>query len=179
MNSFSAISIERPPTSPLLFLDRHAHVGDREVVGAQFRRIDRDLVLLHEAADRGDFSHAFDRGELIFQIPILHRTQFGEAALFRIERIHERPADAGRVRAERLGVTPCGNVAPKATEVFEHAAPRPVRIGAVLENHIDERKSVERIAANHLGARHRQHLGRDRIGDLVLDDLRRLPGHSV
>ena len=42
------------------FLDRHAHVGNREVVGAQLGRIDRHLVLLHEPADRRDLGHAFD-----------------------------------------------------------------------------------------------------------------------
>ena len=31
--------------------DRHADVGDREIVSAQFRGIDSDLVLFHEPAD--------------------------------------------------------------------------------------------------------------------------------
>ena len=94
-------------------------------------------------------------------------------AVGRVDRIHERPADAGGVRAER-GRDVLGQLRAEAAEVFEHAAARPVRIGAVLEDHVDEREPVERVAAHDLLARHRKHLGRDRIRDLVLDDLRRL-----
>ena len=101
MNSFSAISIERPPTSPLLRSMAVLTSCKRKVVGAQLRRVHRDLVLLHEAADGRDFGHARHGGELIFQIPVLHRAQFGEVAVGRVEGIHERPADAGGVRAER------------------------------------------------------------------------------
>ena len=88
-------------------------------------------------------------------------------------RIHERPADAGGVRAE-AGRDALGQTAAQAAEVFEHAAARPVGIGAVLEDDIDEGEAVERIAAHDLGLGHREHLGGDGIGDLVLDDLRRL-----
>ena len=153
MNSFSANSIERPPTSPLLLLDRHAHVGDRKVVGAQFRRIDRDLVLLHEPADRRDFGHAFHGGELVFQIPILHRAQLGEicALLELSEYMNAQPTPVAS--GPRLGVTPWASCPLSAAEVFEHAAARPVRIGAVFKNDIDERKAVEGIAAHHFRAR--------------------------
>src|SRR5581483_5251337 len=40
-------------------LDRHADVRDGEVVGAEFRRIDGDLVLLDEATDGGDLRYSF------------------------------------------------------------------------------------------------------------------------
>ena len=73
-----------------------------------------------------------------------------------------------------MGVTLLRQLAAEAAEIFEHAAARPVGIGAIFENHIDERKAVERIAAHHFRVRHRKHFGRDRIGDLVLHDLRRL-----
>ena len=42
------------------FLNRHADLGDREVVSPQLGRVHGDLVLLHEAADRGHFGDAFD-----------------------------------------------------------------------------------------------------------------------
>ena len=91
------------PDLAVALLDRHADLGDREVIRPQLRRIDRDLILFHKAADRRDFGDALDRSELIFQIPVLHRTQLGEAALLRVERIHECPANARRIRAERRG----------------------------------------------------------------------------
>ena len=51
MNSLSAISITRPPTSLLLRCDGVADLRQRDVVGPQLVGIDGDLVLLHEAAD--------------------------------------------------------------------------------------------------------------------------------
>ena len=56
-------------------LDGHRHVGNGKVVGAQFGGVHRDLVLLDEAADGGDFRNAFHRGQLVAQIPVLHRAQ--------------------------------------------------------------------------------------------------------
>ena len=73
------------------------------------------------------------------------------------------------------GVTPFGNCAADGAEIFEHAAPRPIRIGAVLEDHIHKREAVEGIAAHDFRVRHREHFRREGIGHLVLDDLRRLP----
>jgi hypothetical protein len=61
-------------------------------------------------------------------------------------------------------------------EVLEHARARPVDVGAVLEDDVDEGRAEEREAAHHLRLRHRQHGRGQRIGDLVLDHLRRLAG---
>ena len=64
----------------------------------------------------------------------------------------------------------------RGVEIFEDAAARPVDVGAVLEDDVDERHAEEGEPAHDLRARHGQHRGRERIGDLVLDHLRRLPG---
>jgi len=48
MNSFSAISIERPPTSPLL-RSIAIRTSESRGVGPQFDRVHGDLVLPHEA----------------------------------------------------------------------------------------------------------------------------------
>ena len=90
------------------------------------------------------------------------------------DRVLVDPADAGRVRPEarrhaRRQAARC------RVEVFEHAAAGPVGVGAVLEDHVDERHAEEREAAHDLRLGHRQHRRGQRIGDLVLDDLRRLP----
>ena len=62
-------------------LDGGADILQRQVIGAQLGGIHRHLVLLHEAAHAGDLRHARDRGELIFQIPVLHGAQLGQVAV--------------------------------------------------------------------------------------------------
>ena len=85
------------------------------------------------------------------------------------------PADAGRVRPEAR--RHAGRQPPRrGAEIFEHARARPVEIGAVLEDHVDERHAEEREAAHDAGFGHAQHRRGQRIGDLILDHLRRLAG---
>ena len=83
------------------------------------------------------------------------------------------PADAGGVRPERrrhaVRQAPRGRV-----EIFEHARARPIDVRAVLEDHVDERHAEIGEAAHHARFRHGEHGGGQRIGDLVLDHLRRL-----
>src|SRR2546427_7353707 len=62
-------------------------------------------------------------------------TLFPYTTLFR-----SRPADAGGVRAETRRDA-FGQPLAQAAQIFEHSAARPVRVGAVLENHINERKT--------------------------------------
>ena len=61
--------------------DGHAHVLQRQVVGAQLGRVHGHLVLLHETADGRDLRNARHGGELIFEIPVLIRTQRGKVAV--------------------------------------------------------------------------------------------------
>ena len=44
----------------------------------QLDRIDDHLVLLHEPAKRGDFAHAFDRGEFVTKVPVLQTSKIRE-----------------------------------------------------------------------------------------------------
>jgi hypothetical protein len=67
-------------------------------------------------------------------------------------------------------------LATERTEVFQHPAARPVGIGAVIEDDIDKREAVEGIPSDNAGVRYREHLRGDRVGDLVLHDLRSLAG---
>ena len=156
-------------------LDHLPHLAERDVVGAQLLRIDGDLVLLHVAADAGDLGDAVGAGQLVLQVPVLDAAQLLQVAGLAGQRVDERPADAGGVGPERRRHG-ARQLALQLAEILEHAAARPVEIGAVLEDHVDEREVEEAIAAHHLGERHRQHLGGDRVGDLVLDDARRLAG---
>ena len=91
------------------------------------------------------------------------------------ERVLVDPADAGGIRPERRPHA-LGQPGRGLAQVLEHARARPVRIGAVFEQHVDERVAVERVAAHGRRARHRQQRRGERIGDLVLDQPWRLPG---
>ena len=85
--------MERPPTSPLLRLTAIAtSVKWTRLKVRSLRGIHSDLgILLDIAADRGDFGDALNRRDLIPEIPVLHRAQFGEVAVGGVERIHKRP----------------------------------------------------------------------------------------
>ena len=138
--------------------------------------VDDDLVLAHHAADRCDFGDIRHRLQFVLQKPVLQRAQLPEVVRARAvdERVFVHPADTGRVRSKR-GLCAGGQSSLDLVEVFEHARARPVQVGAILEQHVHERVAEEGIAAYRSGAGHRHHRRRDRIGDLVLDDLRRLP----
>ena len=154
--------------------DRVAHLrhGDAEIAHAL--RIENDVVLPHEAADAGDLGDALRLGQREFQVPVLDRAGVGEVQLLRHHGILVDPADAGGIGTHgrrHAGGQPRG----RAVEKLQHARARPVDVGAVLEDDIDERHAEEREAAHDLRARHREHGRGQGIGDLVLDHLRRLP----
>ncbi len=149
------------------------HLGQRDAVGTELHGIDDDLILLHEAADAGDLGHALRLCQLVAQVPVLDRAQFGEVPVGADQRILEHPADAGRVGPELRRNAP-GEATRGEVQVLQHPRARPVDVGAVLEDDVDERRAEERKSAHDLGLGHRQHRARQRIGDLVLDDLRRL-----
>ena len=153
--------------------DRVAHLlhGDAEV--AHPLRIEDHVVLLDEAADARDLGDAFGLGQRELQIPVLDGARVGQVQFLRHHRVLVDPADAGRVGTDRrrhAGRQPRR----RAVEEFQHARARPVDVGAVLEDDVDERDAEEREAADDLRLRHRQHRRRQRVGDLVLDHLRRL-----
>ena len=148
---------------------------ERDAVGAQALRIDDDLVLLREAADAGDLGHAGRLGDLVAGEPVLDRAQLGERFLRALDDILIDPADAGGVGTERRRHAG-RQVLLGEVQVFEHAAARPVDVGAVLEDDVDERDAEVGEAPHGLGPRHADHRRRQRIGDLVLDHLRRLAG---
>ena len=121
------------------------HLGDLgqgNRVSPQLHRIHRDLVGLHEPADGGDFSHPLRLGELVAQIPVLDGTQFRQRLVLGQYRILIDPADAGGVRPERRRHA-LGHAPRREIQVFEHARARPVDVGAVFENDVDERGAEE------------------------------------
>ncbi len=132
-------------------------------------------VLLDEAADAGDFGDASRFGELIANEPILDGSEVRERLFGADDGIFEHPTHAGGVRTERRGYAR-RQLLLREIEIFEHAAARPVDVGAVLEHDVDEGDAEEGETAHHLRAGNGEKRRGQRIGDLILDDLRRLAG---
>ena len=153
--------------------DRAAHLGQRNIEAAQALRIDHHVVLLDEAADAGDLGDALRLGEAVAERPVLQRAQFGERSLLGDQRIFVDPADAGGIGTEARRHA-ARQPARRGVEIFEHARARPIDVGAVLEDHVDEGNAEIGEAAHHARLRHREHCRGQWIGDLILDHLRRL-----
>ena len=156
--------------------DRGPDLLQGNPVGHQLVGVDGHLVLLDEAADArhlGDPGHA---GQLVAQVPVLDRAQLREvaAAAGVDEGVLVHPANPGRVRTQprpHPGRQPVAGV----IEVFQHPAARPVHVGAVLEDDVDEGEPEEGVPPHRPGERHRQHRRAQRKGHLVLDHLGGLP----
>ena len=97
-NSMPFFSSTLAPTSMFDLRTASYTSMQRDAVGAQFVGVNVDLVLLHEAADAGDFADAFDGVELVAQIPVLDGTQFREVEAFRLDRV---PVDLPQRRGVR------------------------------------------------------------------------------
>ena len=178
MNSRSPSSRSRPPTSRLLRAQGVRHVADGDAVGREPLGVDDDLVLLLEAADGGDLGDALDGLELGLEVEVLGAPELRQVVACPVvsrRRVRVDPADARRVRPER-GVGALGEAVVDLVEVLEHAAARPVEVGAVLEDDVDEARPEHRVAADGLGAGHGEEGRRERVGHLLLDDLRPLSG---
>jgi hypothetical protein len=149
------------------------HFHQRHAVRTQLDRIDHHLVLLDEAADAGHLGHARRLGQLVADEPVLQRAQFRQRCVLGQHHVLVHPADTGGVWPQLRRDT-ARQAAGGEVQVLQHPRARPVDVGAVLEDHIDERGAEEGKAAHHFRLRHREHGGGQRIGDLVLDHLRRL-----
>jgi hypothetical protein len=145
---------------------------ERQLVGGEARGIYGDLVLAHLAAYRrnlGDAGHALDR---VAQEPVLVAAQLIARVLTGAvdQRILKDPADARRVGA-KLGLHPRGKLGSNLRQVFENARPRPVDVGAVLEDDIDVAEAEVRVAADGLDLGGTEERRDDRVGDLVLENV--------
>ncbi|MCY1302701.1 hypothetical protein D9M70_523770 [compost metagenome] len=133
-----------------------SNLFQRHVLGAQARRIDDDGVLLDETTDARDLGYALGLRGGEAHDPVLQGAQFGQRQLLGDKGVLVDPANTRRVRAEArrdaFGKAVCRRV-----QVFEHAAARPVGIGSILEDDVDEGDAEEREATNDLRPRYRQH----------------------
>ena len=153
------------------------HLAMRDPIGTQPIRPQDHLVLAYSAAKRGDLRDIGYRLELVFQKPVLNRTQLRDVVPTRAvdERVFVNPANTGRVRTQRR---PRGARQPVLylAQVLEHTRACPIEIRAVLEQHVHEGVAEERIATDGFRAGHGEHCRGERVRHLVLDDARRLSG---
>jgi hypothetical protein len=150
------------------------HRFEIDAIGMQLVRVGRDLVLLDESPHAGDLGHVVGLGQLVAHEPVLDRAQLAQIVPVAGQRVLVYPAHAGGIGPERRRHAR-GQSLRHGVQVLEHARARPVDVGAVLEDDVDEGRAEKREAAHHLRARHREHRGGQGIRDLVLDDLRTLP----
>ena len=145
---------------------------DRQAVVAQPVGVHVHLILTAEAAERGHLRHAGHRLQVVAQVKVLVRPQIRQALSARAvhERVLEHPAERGRVGPE---FGPCIRRQPRqhAREVLHRPRARPVGIGAVFEDHIDERVAKIGDAADRSHVRRAKQRRHDRIRDLRLDDV--------
>ena len=100
---FAAGPLDHPPTDVAVgLLHGGQHIVESDSVRGKLGRIDLDLVLLLESADRGDFRDSRHGPKPVGEIPVLERPQVGErvpAGLVH-EDILEAPADARGIGAQ-------------------------------------------------------------------------------
>jgi len=114
------------------------HFADGNVVSLQTVGIDVHLVLPDEATQGRDFRHPRDRFQVIAQVPVLKRTQFGQVVLASgvDQRVLEDPTDTGRVRPQ-FGAHPLWKARQHARKILERAGAGPIDVRALVENHVD------------------------------------------
>ena len=141
-------------------------------ISSQPGGVDRDLVLLHHAANGRHFRNPRKRFQFVTQEPVLQAAQFTNIVLARSvdQRIDVNPADTGRIRTQ-LRPGHCRQCRCHLAQVLEHPAARPVEISIVTEDDIDIGVAKKREATDYLCPRHRQHGCRQRVSHLIFDDL--------
>ena len=143
-----------------------------DVVGDEAVGVDGDLVLFDETADAGHLGNAGNALHAQLDDIVLDGAQFGKVVTARLidDGIGKTPAEARGVGAE-YGIDIGGNLVLDRLEIFEDPASRPVDIGPLLEDDIDEGAAEEGKPPDGLDLGRRQQGGRNRVGDLVLDQI--------
>ncbi len=152
---------------------RHHQQVQRQALRREPRRIDVDLVLARDPARRRDLRDARHRphrrgDELIEQVA------FALEVGWALERERVDLAHRRRVRAEARDDAGRQD-ALHLREPFEHARARRVEVAALVEDHIDVTRAIQRHPAHGLHARQALQLPPEPARDLLVDVGRALP----
>ena len=144
-----------------------------DAVAAQPIRVDVDLVLLLVAAHRRHLGDPGHRLEVVPEVPVLIGPEIGQAVVTRFvdQGVLVDPAKADGVGPE-FGTDAIGELLQHRRQVLQRPRSRPVEIGPVLEDDVNERVAEVRNAAHRPHPRRAEHGADDGVGDLVLDDVR-------
>ena len=104
--------------------------------------IDHDAYCLTKPPTLATSATPFGLGEAKADIPVLQRAECRQSLVLATQRVLVDPADAGGVWAERRGHSG-RQLLGGGVEIFEHARARPIDVGAVLEDDVDERHTEE------------------------------------
>src|SRR5438132_682753 len=107
-----------------------------------------------EATQARDLGHAWHGLERVAHLEVLDRAEPVGRVPWTLERVLIDPAHAGGV-GPQPGLGTGREPALNRVQVLEHPGARPVEIGPVLEDHVDEGRAEHRLAAHdfHLGDR--------------------------
>jgi len=152
--------------------DGCGHGPDGDAVREQLHRVEVDLVLPLEAADRRHLGDSRHRLERVPQVPVLDRPQLAQVVPVALQGV---PVDVPHPRAvgpedrdDSLGQAVADLVQP-----LQHPAAGPIEVHRVLEDDVDHRRAEHRRRADGPHVRQSLEVRRQRVGHLVLDDLRR------
>ena len=148
---------------------------ERYTARGHLHRIEIDLVLLDEPADRGHLRDSGSRLQTQLEIPVLQRAKLSEVVRIGLQGVPEDVSNAGPLRSEARRHS-FRQKARQVVETFEHARPGPVDIDVVLEDDVDEREAEHRLRPYSLEPGETLEVRRKRIGDLILDKLWRASG---
>jgi hypothetical protein len=154
---------------------RLRHARQRDPEGPELLGIHHDLILAHHPAHGGDLGHAGHTLQLELQEPVLQTSQLGQVmpAAAIDQGIAVDPAHPGGIRSESR-LRALGQGGRHLIQIFQDPRARPVDVGPVLEEDVNEAVPEEAVTAHHARAGHREHGSGDGIGDLLLDHLGRL-----
>ena len=105
-------------------------------------------------------------------MPILNGPQLGQVVFAALvhERVFKHPAHPRGIGADD-GVDALRQRPAHGAQILNHPRARPVDVGAVLKNHIDERFAEHGFAADELHPGRGDKPRRNRVGDLVFYEV--------
>src|SRR5258708_28918957 len=120
--------------------DRVDDIANRDVISGQLVRIEIDLILFDETANRRDLGHTFHRFQRVPDIPILERTQRRQIMFAALvdQRVLVNPTDSGRVRSDNR-IDALRQRSANRVQILDHPRSSPINVRTILKDDVNER----------------------------------------
>ena len=135
------------------FLERLAHLGHADVVGAQAIGVEEHLILLHVAADGNDGRDAAQRQDARTDLPIGNRAQLHRRTRVTLQTVLDHPADGGGDRQHHRRTRADGKPLADGLGSFIHQLPRHIDIRPPAKHDHDRGQSDRRSGTHFVHAR--------------------------